>query len=604
MDLNAFYLNCASNHIRTYDDRLVYNMARIKLSRQNTGNQHPRVLVVDDDRFFMRQMVDILDNGGFEVKGVASGAKALEQMRKADFEVVVTDVVMEDMTGIELLKAIRRRDRLTPVICVSGVRSFDNAVELIRAGAADFLTKPFEPRQLVAAVTGACIEHQYALEREQMLVRSDKWSRELLTLRQLGEVSSKEMLQILFERTIEAVSDILQIETASLMLLEGDELRVVEAVGLPGEIIGKATVPIGRGISGHVAGTGKPLLINDINRHEKFTPSSFRDQYSTQSALCVPLIRGERVLGVLNANNKKSGEAFTESDRDLLVTIAAQVAMSIDNARLFAGLEEKAEDLRQAHEELVRLDKDKTELILNMSHELKTPLTSIIGFASLIPSLELSGDTDALMGIVGHLESSASHLNYLVERILELFRLEAGRTTLKLEPHPVRVLVNAALQEFKNILDGRKVNCDLNGALDSALLVDGRLFTRTLQLILENAVKFSPRDKPIEIQAFKCDQIPEVPDYTGFLENELSQRSGNGWIRIIIRDHGMGIVEKDIPRIFEKFKQLGDIMTEKPSGLGLGLSIARAIVERHHGTIWADLASGGGSRFHLLLPMA
>jgi signal transduction histidine kinase/FixJ family two-component response regulator len=574
------------------------------LNKQSNDNQRPRVLVVDDDRFFLLQVMDILDKGGFKVEGVESGAQALEKLNEGDFEVVVTDVVMQDMTGIDLLKAIRRKDYLIPVICVSSVRSFDNAVELIRIGAADFLSKPFEQDQLITTVSRACIEHQYALEREQILSRSDKWSRELLALRQLGEVSSKEMLQTLFEKTIEAVSDTLQVETASLMLLEGKELRVVEAVGLPREIIGKATVPLGKGISGHVAETGEPALINDINSHEKFKPSSFKKQYSTQSALCVPLIRGERVLGVLNANNKVSGEAFSESDRDLLSTMAAQVAMSIDNARLFAGLEEKAEDLRKAHEELVRLDKDKTELILNISHELKTPLTSIIGFASLIPSLELSGETDALMDFIEHLESSAAHLNYLVERILELFRLEAGRIPLKLEPHPVSEAVNAALQELENTLQDREVNIDYSDATDASFLCDTRLFTRTLELVLENAVKFSPRDKPIEIQVFQYDKVPEVPEYASDLGSELSQGNGNGWIQIVIRDHGKGIKEKDIPKIFEKFKQLGDIMTDKPAGIGLGLSIARAIMERHHGIIWADLAEGGGSRFHLLLPKA
>lgn len=574
------------------------------MTGQETRSHHPRVLVVDDDRFFLRQMVDILGNVGFEVEGVESGAQALEKLLGNGFEVVVTDVFMEDMTGIDLLKAIRRRHCLTPVICVSGVRSFDSAVEMIRMGAVDFLSKPFEPKKLIATVSRACIEHQYALEREQMLARSDKWSRELLALRKLGEVSSKEMLQTLFERTIEAVSDIMQVETASLMLLEEGELRVVEAVGLPREIIGKATVPIGRGISGHVAQTGEPLLINDIDSHEKFTPSSFRKQYSTQSALCVPLTRADRVLGVLNANNKVSGETFTESDRDLLVTMAAQVAMSIDNARLFAGLEQKAEDLRQAHEELVRLDKDKTEMILNLSHELKTPLTSIIGFTSLIPSLDLSGDTRGLLDIVSHLENSASHLHHLVERILELFKLEAGRIALKLEPYSVRVLVDAALQELQNTLADRQVTCDLNSASDEILLCDNRLFTRAFQLVLENAVKFSPLDKPIEVEAFKYDQIPEIPSYAVDPGTGLSQRGARGWVRIAVRDHGRGIKETDISRIFEKFKQLGDILTEKPSGIGLGLSIARAILERHHGAIWADLASGGGSRFHLLLPLA
>jgi signal transduction histidine kinase/DNA-binding response OmpR family regulator len=568
---------------------------------KSAANGHtPRILVVDDDRFFLRQMVDILTDGGFEVEGATGGLEALENLQDGKFDVLVTDVVMKDMSGIDLLRVVRRDDHLTPVICVSSVRSFDNVVDMIRSGASDFLSKPFNPEQLLSSVRLAVIDHQVALEKERIVARSDKWSRELLTLRQLGEASSKEMLQALFKRTIDAVSDTLQVETASLMLLEEDQLRLVEALGIPREVVGKATVPLGKGISGHVAQTGIPLLINDINKDERFRPSKFKAQYSTQSALSVPLARGDRVLGVLNANNKMSGEAFTASDRDLLVTMASQVAMSIDNARLFAGLEEKAEALEVAHEELVRLDKDKTELILNISHELKTPLTSIIGFASLIPTLELTGETESLLEFLGFLESSASHLNYLVERILELFRLEAGRVPAQLVRAPLVPGVGAAIQELTSMLDGCKVVQDMDGLEEVLFLNDNRLFTRAMELLLENAVKFSTGETPIEISGQWHENCPDVPTYAVGKEAMKLPTGTSGWVQLTVRDHGRGMREKDIPLIFEKFKQLGDIMTDKPEGIGLGLSIARAIMERHHGALWADLAPEGGTRLHLL----
>ncbi len=566
----------------------------------STPSHRPGVLVVDDDRFFLQQMVDTLSDGGFNAQGVLSGDQALAALKDQKFQVVVTDVVMEDMSGIDLLRKIRTHDRLTPVICVSGVRSFENVVEMIRNGASDFLPKPFKPEQLLSAVSIAVINHEITMEKERIYARSEKWSRELLTLRMLGEVSSKEILQNLFKRTIEAISDTLQVETASLMVVEGDVLRLVEAMGLPEEVVGKVTVPLGKGISGHVAQTGEPLLINDISKDERFKPSRFRDQYSTQSALCVPLMRGNRVLGVLNANNKINGESFSESDLDLLHTMAAQVAMSMDNARLFLDLEEKAEALRVAHEELVRLDKDKTELILNLSHELKTPLTSIIGFASLIHTLDLSGETDNLAEFMGRMESSASHLNYLVERILELFRLEAGRVPWKLEPNPAKALVQGTVHELDARLKEKRISLTLEEVQDAEFICDVRLFKRALELILENAVKFSPEDSPVEVRATWHDDLPRVPDYTGSRDSMEPAGEMNGWIEITIRDYGRGMREKDIPLIFEKFRQLGDILTEKPEGIGLGLSIVRAIMERHSGAVWADLAEGGGTRLHLL----
>jgi signal transduction histidine kinase/FixJ family two-component response regulator len=570
----------------------------------DSDNLKPSVLVVDDDRFFLRQMVDILSEGGFNAHGVTSGEQAMELLKENRFQVIVTDIVMGEMSGIDLLQKVRMQDRLTPVICVSGVRSFDNVVEMVRNGASDFLPKPFKPGHLLSAVSSAVIDHEISMEKERLVARSDKWAKELLTLRMLGEASSKEILQSLFKRTIEAISDTLKVETASLMVMEGEGegaiLRVVEAMGLPEEVIGKATVPLGKGISGHVAQTGSPLLINDISKSERFRPSTFKAQYTTQSALCVPLVRGDRILGVLNANNKKNGESFTESDRDLLYTMASQVAMSMDNARLFLDLEQKAEALRVAHEELVRLDKDKTELILNLSHELKTPLTSIIGFASLIPTLDLVGETDSLAEFVGRLETSANHLNYLVERILELFRLEAGRVPWKLEPNSVKVLVEGTVQELDGKLEGRDVLMALEEVQDIEFICDMRLFKRTMELIMENAVKFSPEGSPLEINAVWHGNVPHVPDYAVGREYLVLKGEMRGWVELTIRDHGKGMRERDIPLIFEKFRQLGDILTEKPEGIGLGLSIARAIMERHHGAVWADLAEEGGTRLHLV----
>ena len=133
---------------------------------ESTDNHRPRILVVDDDRFFLRQMVDILIDGGFKAQGVTSGEQALELLEDNKFKVIVTDIVMGEMSGIELLQKVRMHDRLTPVICVSGVRSFDNVVEMIRTGASDFLPKPFNPAQLLSAVRSAVIDHEISMEKK------------------------------------------------------------------------------------------------------------------------------------------------------------------------------------------------------------------------------------------------------------------------------------------------------------------------------------------------------------------------------------------------------------------------------------------------------
>ncbi|TNF50253.1 response regulator, partial [bacterium] len=454
--------------------------------------EQPRVLVVDDDRLYTEVVRDMLQKEGINAGVAFGGEEALELFEEGGWDVVVTDVVMDHMSGIDLLKEIKRRDSLVPVICISSVKSFDAVVEMLRGGAHNFIYKPLEPERLLSAVRKAHRDHLQAVENEAIIERSESWTKELLALRQLGESSSKDMLRILFRKTVEAVADTLQIETVSLMILEDEHLVVRDGIGLPEEVVGKARVPLGSGISGYVAQTGEPVLINDISKHDRFKPSKFRRQYSTQSALCVPLMRGERVLGVINANNKTSGASFIGSDLDLLVTIAAQVAMAVDNAGLYRGLEEKAEALAKAHEELLRLDKDKTELILNISHELKTPLTSIIGFAGLIHNLDLQdGDeNEDLMMYVNRIESSANLLNHLVERMLELFRLEARRSKMTREFILSPEIVSLALADLEGVINGRNVERDIAAIEDKMIYCDPFLFTRAFGVILENAVKF------------------------------------------------------------------------------------------------------------------
>ncbi len=557
---------------------------------------------MDDDKLSVEVIGDMLHKEGIETCAAYGGKEALELFKKGNWDVVVTDVVMAHMSGIDLLREIKRRDRLVPVICISSEKSFDAVVEMIRGGAHNFIYKPLEPERFLAAVRKAYRDHLQAVETQALVERSESWTRELLALRQLGESSSRDMLKVLFRKTVEAVADTLRIETVSVMILEDEHLVVKEGIGLPREIIGKARVPVGSGISGYVAQTGEPVLINDISKHDRFKPSKYKKQYSTQSALCVPLLRGDRVLGVINANNKASGVSFYESDLDLLVTIAAQVAMAVDNAGLFQGLEEKAEALAEAHEELLRLDKDKTELILNISHELKTPLTSIIGFAGLIHNLDAWEEDENLPIYVSRIENSANLLNHLVERMLELFRLEARRSKMNREYVLSEEVVSLALAELEGVVEGRDVGRAISEISGKMIYCDTYLFTRVLGVVLENAVKFSPEGSPLEIAGVWHQSLPELPEYAFYVGLGKTDGSTDGWVELIVSDRGEGMNEKQIPLIFDKFRQLGDIMTTKPSGIGLGLSIARVILEQHGGTIWADSKPGEGSRLHILFP--
>ena len=183
--------------------------------------EKPRVLVVDDDRLTLEIVLEILRSGGMDATGATGGAEALKILDEGSWDVVITDIVMDGLTGIDLLHRVKAGSRLLPVICMSGYKSFDSAVQMIKGGASDFLYKPIDRDRLLHVVKSAFSKYRRAIENERIIAQSQSWARELLTLRQLGESSSRDMLQVLFQKTVEAVAETLQIETVSLMIVEG-----------------------------------------------------------------------------------------------------------------------------------------------------------------------------------------------------------------------------------------------------------------------------------------------------------------------------------------------------------------------------------------------
>jgi two-component system NtrC family sensor kinase len=180
-------------------------------------------------------------------------------------------------------------------------------------------------------------------------------------------------LDALLPEVVEQLRRVLGVEIASIMLLDADreELRIAAAAGLPADVVAHARVPIGKGVSGQVAARGEPILVRDLSEHPEFGRSQHASQYTTESLLCAPLRVGERVLGVVNVNNKLTGEPLDDADLAVVVTFAAQAALAIENSRLYGNLEAEVQRvtraLQRSNAELRRIT-DLTESILrNMS---------------------------------------------------------------------------------------------------------------------------------------------------------------------------------------------------------------------------------------------
>jgi signal transduction histidine kinase/CheY-like chemotaxis protein len=347
--------------------------------------------------------------------------------------------------------------------------------------------------------------------------------------------------------------------------------------------------PFGSGLTSQIIRTGEPLLINeemDRNRARLGIESIGRQ---SASFLGVPIPSGGEMIGVLSVQTTEQEGRFTEADQRLLSTIASAVGVTFHNARLF----EEAQAARAAAEEA---DSAKSSFLSTVSHELRTPLTSVLGFAKIIRRrlherlFPLIAESDVKIAqskrqVLENLDvvvSEGERLTKLIDDVLDLAKIEAGKFTWNMAGVSVKEVVERAIAATSSLIEARglKIESSIDENLPDINGDHDRLIQVVINLI-SNAVKFTP---------------------TGVITCSAHRRDGD--IVVSVKDSGIGIAPADQPKVFEKFKQVGDTLTDKPKGTGLGLPICKEIVEHHGGRIWVDSAIGEGSAFSFTLPVA
>ena len=346
--------------------------------------------------------------------------------------------------------------------------------------------------------------------------------------------------------------------------------------------------PFGSGLTSQIIRTGEPLLINeemDRNRARLGVESIGRQ---SASFLGVPIPSGGEMIGVLSVQTTEQEGRFTEADQRLLSTIASAVGVTFHNARLF----EEAQAARAAAEEA---DSAKSSFLSTVSHELRTPLTSVLGFAKIIRRrlherlFPLIAESDAKIvqskrQVLENLDvvvSEGERLTKLIDDVLDLAKIEAGKFTWNMASVSVKEVVERAVAATSSLIEARglKIETSIDESLPDINGDHDRLIQVVINLI-SNAVKFTPSG------AIIC-----------------SAHRRDGEIVVSVKDSGIGIAPGDQPKVFEKFKQVGDTLTDKPKGTGLGLPICKEIVEHHGGRIWVESAIGEGSTFSFTLPI-
>jgi len=294
------------------------------------------------------------------------------------------------------------------------------------------------------------------------------------------------------------------------------------------------------------------------------------DTLSSAELLYNPLQTGGRIVGVMGMKLRDSDEGLAPERRRLLEAFSSQAALAIERVN-WAQKAEQAQ-LLQAAEKLER------SLLNSISHDLRTPLSSITGALSSLRDEGNFPDGQSRRELIDLAWEEAGRMDRFVSNLLDITRLEAGALKLKKEPYDVQDLLGSSLGSLEPRLKERKIKIDIPANLP-LIPMDSVLMAQVLMNLLDNALKYSPPDGMVEIAARIRDNLLEIE----------------------VADQGPGIPEEYLPKVFNKFFRLS--RTEEVSGTGLGLAISKGIVEAHEGKIWAENRPGGGSKIVFTLPL-
>ncbi len=548
-----------------------------------------RVLVVDDEPSVVEVFREFLSGEGYELSVASSGEEALRLIPELKPDIVLTDINLPGLSGLEVMRFAKSVDPEVAVIVVTGYASASTAIDALRQGAYDYVTKPFDlddvhqivergvANRRLKSINRRLVEE--LRQKNEILQRHEQELRErvrlatwqMTTLYEVGKEVSANLelaprLALICAKAAElsgAPSAVVYLRNAETERLHLDAASGVEIPdrddGPPLFLADESALgisssdprPVRRASSGDGALLELPLLAGQAVRN----------------MLAVPMVTEAQTLGVMVILNKPGG--FTTDDENFLAQFASQVAIAVRNSQLY--------------EHTKSLDRLKSEFVAVVSHEIRTPLTSVKGAVELLADDHYFQNTEQQAKLLTIAHANAERLLVLINDILDFSKLESASLPMSIERQRLEPVVHMAAHNLRTMMEERRIHLEivLSPELPD-LSIDSNRIAQVLTNLLSNATKFSHTGGRIEITA----------------------EPWEGVVRVGVRDHGEGIASQDLPKLFRKFSQVDSSATRKAGGTGLGLVICKGLVEQHGGKIWVESTPGQGSTFYFTLPMA
>jgi signal transduction histidine kinase len=518
-----------------------------------------QILIVDDEADVLDLCRRILASKGYKVKTAHNGLEAIELAQQENFDLLLTDIKMPGITGLEIAQALKKSDPEVICVTMTGYSTMDMVLEALKLGIDEFILKPFTPDELSSTITKTLEKVQLRKEnfRLRSLIPLFELNRTLL-----GTVEVEKVLQRLLEISQkETKSDI-----AGLYIYENN--TITPYTGCQGTSGGNQhKQQVCDKLARLILQDGRQLTLNLENAGDDYR--AILEQLDVHSLIATPLKSQETNLGALILGRKEGD--FAPSDSDFIAVLSGQASIALDNARLFT-------EIQKAYKELQVLDHMKSEFINIAAHELRTPLAILIGYASVLE--EEMGDFPH--EYVPVITRNAMRLRALIEDMLNLKYLESGVPTLDHDEVDLQEVIEDAVQDMSLEAKEKNLKVKVNIPADCpTIIADRKKFDLIIMNLLDNALKFTPSGGQITCEA----------------------ETRGEWVTISVSDTGIGIPEEQLGRIFDRFYQVEESLTRGHEGMGLGLAIVRGMVDVCGGEIQVESKEGEETTFTFTLPL-